>query len=60
MTLPTPTSATLANDATPWSTAVEPPPTVLRGRAARLVPAQVVAAARHPESVPMLCLLYTI
>ena len=55
MTQPTPTSATLANEPTPWA-ASEPAPTALEGRAARLVPMRVVAAARHPESVPMLLL----
>jgi exopolysaccharide biosynthesis polyprenyl glycosylphosphotransferase len=56
MTRPTPTSPRLANDPTPWAAAGEPAPTVLQGRAARLVPLRVVAAARHPESVPTLLL----
>jgi exopolysaccharide biosynthesis polyprenyl glycosylphosphotransferase len=56
MTHRPPTSATLANDATPWATPGEPLPAALQGRAARLVPLRVVAAARHPESVPTLLL----
>jgi hypothetical protein len=51
MTRPTPTSPRLANDPTPWAAAGEPAPTVLQGRAARLVPLRVVAAARHPAGL---------
>jgi exopolysaccharide biosynthesis polyprenyl glycosylphosphotransferase len=56
MTHRPPTSATLANDATPWATPGESLPTALHGRVTRLVPHRVVAAARHPESVPTLLL----
>ena len=51
-----PTRATLANDPTPWAAAGDPSPAVLDGRATRLVPTRVVAAARHPESIPTLLL----
>jgi exopolysaccharide biosynthesis polyprenyl glycosylphosphotransferase len=51
-----PSRPTLASDPTPWAAAGDPSPTVLDGRAARLVPMRVVAAARHPESVPTLLL----
>jgi exopolysaccharide biosynthesis polyprenyl glycosylphosphotransferase len=56
MTHRPPTSATLAKDATRWPTPGEPLPSGLQGRVTRLVPHRVVAAARHPESVPTLLL----
>jgi exopolysaccharide biosynthesis polyprenyl glycosylphosphotransferase len=55
MTSPTPPSATLANDAAPWA-ATAPGVPELDARVGRLVPRRVIAAARHPETVPMLLL----
>jgi exopolysaccharide biosynthesis polyprenyl glycosylphosphotransferase len=56
MTTPTPPSATLGNDAAPWAGTPPVGAPELNGRGFRRVPRSLVAAARHPETVPMLLL----